>query len=355
MKKSVCIVGTNGLPAAYGGFETLAEKLSLDFKTNFDVTVFCSSENNFKGREYHGVKLYHLPLKANGWQSVLYDIVSIFICIFISDIVIVLGSSGGISLPLLRFFKKKIITNIGGIEWKRDKYSYLLRRLIKLNEFLTLKFSNEIVVDNQHLNQVCKEEYGIDSTVIPYGGDHANKVDLNHQLLTKYEFLDKEYYLSVSRAQEDNLIHVLLEAACNTNKTIVVISNWQKNSYGKNLFLTYASKKNLFLLDAIYDQNELDAIRSNASCYIHTHSQCGTAPSLVEAMSLSLPVISYNCPQNFFTTAGKAVYFNDKEDLENKLNNLSLDVLSVHGKDMKDIALKKYKWSNVINDYKSLF
>ena len=123
-KKKVAIVGTVGLPAKYGGWETLVDNLTLHLHDRFDITVFCSSKKyNEKLKEFNGAKLKYINLNANGIQSIPYDIISIYQSIKFADTILVLGVSGCICLPLARFFGiSKIIVNIDGIEWKRDKW-----------------------------------------------------------------------------------------------------------------------------------------------------------------------------------------------------------------------------------------
>src|SRR3989339_1461609 len=122
--KKVAIIGSAGLPANYGGFETLVNYLSLKKNPNIDYTVFCQKTPKKNRLNYfNGSRLKYLPFKANGIQSIIYDITSIIISWFTYDTLLILGTSGSIILPFLRIFKKtKTIVNFGGLEWKRDKW-----------------------------------------------------------------------------------------------------------------------------------------------------------------------------------------------------------------------------------------
>ncbi|MDA9958096.1 DUF1972 domain-containing protein [Gammaproteobacteria bacterium] len=359
LKLKVHIVGTNGLPANYGGFETLTENLCRELNKNCDFTVYCSANDQEIKKDYHlGAKLVHVPLKANGWQSIPYDCISLVMAVFRSDVILMLGSSGGFVMPFIRLLGKKVIVNVGGVDWKRDKWGPITKRIIRCCEYLTIRNASYLVVDNQYIKNLYLEEYSEDSELIAYGGDHAKKISASDSLLKEYPFLTNKYCLSVSRAQKDNNIHTLLHAFENINDiNLVVISNWNSSKYGRELYAEYARlSKNIILIDAIYDQEILDVIRSNAHLYIHTHSACGTAPSLVEAMCLNLPVFCFDCEANRFSTVEFSKYFSNPEELESLVNDYfySPTLLDI-SKNLTSVANEKYTWSQVAKSYLRLF
>jgi glycosyltransferase involved in cell wall biosynthesis len=353
-KQRVAIIGTNGLPAKYGGFETLANYLTQYLRDRFDFVVYCSKTPASKRlQRYNEAKLVYLPFRANGYQSVIYDIISIIHAWATVDKLLILGNSGALIFPFKIFFKKKIVLNIGGIDWGRSKWSYLVQKYIRLSEWLCVKYSDVVITDNPHIQRLYKESYGVDSVMIEYGGDHAVSFTVSEEDFRKYNFLKSDYILSVSRAQADNNIHILLSAFERMpEKTLVVISNWDTSEYGKTLKEKYVGKfKNIIMLDAIYDQQDLDKIRSNASAYIHSHSFCGTAPSLVEAMSLGLPVICFDTETNIETTENKSLYFKNEDDLKTILYNLNEEKRKALQNNMQEIAMRRYRWDIIANKY----
>ncbi len=176
------------------------------------------------------------------------------------------------------------------------------------------------------------------------------------KVLQKHGINYLNYFLSVSRAQEDNYIHILLDAFVKTQgNNLVVISNWQSCTYGINLKKNYSNYPNIKLVDAVYDQNELDVIRSNAEWYVHTHSACGSAPSLIEGMSLGLPIISFDVPANRSTTEGRAIYFKDTEELKRILQSIDNFNKNELASIMKEIAYRRYTWKIISGKYKELF
>ena len=353
-KKKVAIIGTNGLPARYGGFETLTHHLILNLRDDFDFVVYCSKTPKAERlKNYNGAVLKYLPLKANGWQSVLYDSLSIIQAWFTVDILLVLGNSGAIVFPFHKLAKKKLVLNIGGIDWMRDKWNYLTRKYIYFSEKLSVKFADIVITDNQIIHDHYVSEYNCENIIIPYGGDHVLLPEITPSDKEKYPFLNEEYAISVSRAQEDNMIHVVIEAFRRMpSKKLVLISNWHISDYGKRLKAEYSNIDNIYLIDAVYQQKELDLLRKQASLYIHSHSVCGTAPSLVEAMNLNLPIISYDSPTNRASTNNSTLYFDSVESLMDLVQKLDKAKSNVIRKSMFELAKARYTWEIVSEEYK---
>ncbi len=353
-RKKVAIIGTNGLPPRYGGFETLANYLTDYLKDSFDFIVYCSkTPRNQRILSYNNARLVYLPLKANGWQSIIYDAICILHAWLSADELLILGNSGAFILPLKVFFGKKIITNIGGIDWQRNKWNYFERKFIEICETICIRFSDKVITDNHYIQQLYKDRYACNSELIEYGGDQATKIEVTPEMESKYEFLGKRYFLSVNRAQSDNNIHMLLSVFEKLPQhLLVVISNWDSSEYGKKLKQQYKGRfSNIFIVDAIYDEFLLDMIRSNAWIYIHSQSFCGTAPSLVEVMNLGIPIICYGAKTNRVTTENKCEYFENELQLEKIILSLDNEKLGQIASDVYEIAKRRYRWSVIAREY----
>lgn len=161
--KRLAIIGSHGLPPRYGGFETFADNLVKSLNSIFDISVYCSSRDyQHKKPSYNGAKLIYLPLKANGIQSIFYDILSILHALRYADVLLVLGVSGCIIFPFLRIFSnKKILVNIDGLEWSRDKWSRIAKTFLKLSERLAIRYASAVIVDNEEIQRYAMEEYGV--------------------------------------------------------------------------------------------------------------------------------------------------------------------------------------------------
>lgn len=354
--KHITIIGTQGVPANYGGFESLVENIIGENKSpNINYTVFCSSKDlSQQISEHKGAKLKYIPLSANGVQSIPYDMLSLLKVPKETDVILILGVSGSLILPFFRLFsKKKLVINIDGLEHRRDKWGKIARWYLKLSEKMAVKYADVIISDNKGIQDYVKEEYGKNSVLIAYGGDHVIRgIDptFEYNVLTKFALLPNDYAITVCRIEPENNCHNTLEAFSRTDKKLIFIGNWNRSEYGRNLKEKYSKFPNIIIQDPIYDIDILYALRKNAGMYIHGHSAGGTNPSLVEAMFFGCPILCYDVVYNRASTLDKAYYWSDIDELVKLLqcNDLSGDI-------MKSIAQERYTWKVITSQYEALY
>lgn len=355
----VGVIGSVGVPARYGGFETMAEQLVKHVSPNtcFFV-VYCqksaySEVERLDDESVAGHKRVFVPLKANGGQSLFYDAWAILHSIVIErvDVVLILGYSGAWILPLIRMISRdvKVVTNVDGMEWRRDKFGRLAKSLLKALEFFAVKFSNTVVVDNAALLPLLNSRYvGANPFLIAYGGDHT-LVDP----VERRGFNHEGYYFSVARIEPENNCHLILEAFSRaSSEKLVFVGNWAASTYGKGLREKFSNVQNIVMLDPVYDLAELSWLRASAVGYIHGHSVGGTNPSLVEAVFHSSKIIAYDCAFNRETLLCAGWYFSSVEDLCDRL--LIRGVVDNLG-DSAQLLREKYRWSNIASEYLSVF
>jgi len=343
----VSIIGTVGVPANYGGFESLVENL-LPFDK--DVLIYCSSKAYDKKQvKYKGAKLCYIPLNANGVQSVLYDTLSLLHSfLFTRNDLLILGVSGAIFLPVIRLFsKRKIITNIDGLEWKRDKWGTLARKFLKFSEKVAVNYSHVVIADNKGIADHVADEYSVKAEVIAYGGDHA--------LLNKKLPKVKSNALALCRIEPENNVEMILEAFAQLpEKEITFIGNWERSEFGRKLKRQYQKYSNISITDPIYDLDELFDIRAKCDVYIHGHSAGGTNPSLVEMMFFEKTIFCFDCIYNRSTTEDKALFFSSASDIIHMLRKTEYDPSQV-GLALFGIADRKYRWKYIKARYLALF
>jgi glycosyltransferase involved in cell wall biosynthesis len=351
----IAVIGTVGIPAAYGGFETLVENLARFHKSsklNSSLVVYCSALNYAERRQTHlGAELRYIPLSANGRSSVLYDALSLLSAIRRgADVCLLLGVSGAIALPLVRLVSKtRIVTNIDGIEWKREKWRGFSRWFLRTSERIAVRFSHEVIADNEAIARHVSASYGRGCRGVAYGGDHAL---LAPPAPYDGEALPGRYALSLCRIEPENNVAMILEAfAGMPEHPLVFIGNWNHSRFGRELKERYEGMAHLHLLDPIYDVGVLRTIRSGAALYVHGHSAGGTNPSLVEMMHFGVPIVAYDCSFNRFTTDDAALFFNDTDSLRSALDKLRVPLSSVVGAQMRRIAQLRYTWDAVSRDY----
>ena len=360
---SVAIIGVVGVPAAYGGFETLADEFIQYTEQNglsSEFVVYCSGQKPDGPLNYFGAQRRFIAISANGISSIFYDILT---CLHAwwcgANKLLILGVSGAPILLFLRLFTRvELITNVDGVEWKRAKWNGLARTYLRLAEWLAVRCSHHVIADNQGIQDYLEEAYGCTSTVITYGGDHALRgeaVDLPFRVPDRYA-------ISLCRVEPENNVHLILEAFVDSSPLpLVFVGNWDASPYGRELFKRYEDRDNLILLKPIYDQNLLYTLRHEACAYVHGHSAGGTNPSLVEMMHFGIPVIAFDCNFNRYTTDGEAFYFGSADDLSLLLTEIfdkgdkSDGPLSASvGYKMANIAKTRYVWSGVGERYLDL-
>ena len=358
VKKKIAIIGTVGVPASYGGFETLVENLLDYLEQDFQVTVFCqSSAYSEKLQKYKNANLQYINFSANGPSSILYDVVSVLKSFRSNDLLLILGVSGTIILPFIKpLYNGRIIVNIDGLEWKRDKWNWLAKKFLKFSEKIAVNFSDVVVADNLHIQNYVKVAYGKESTLIAYGGDHVKKSAV-FSIGEKYNIKKEQYFFTVCRIEPENNLDLIVQAyeQANLHFPYVIIGNFQSSNYGKEFREKYAHISGLMLIDSIYNQEILDQFRSNCFYYLHGHSAGGTNPSLVEAMYLSLPIIAFGVNYNRATTANTALYFDSKSELLEIFANIKNIDRERLKKETFEQAHANYSWEIICASYVQVF
>lgn len=357
-RKVIGIIGTNGLPGKYGGWDQLVIHLTKKLQSDFDFIVYTSYTNyNPENTVINNAKIKKIKFEANGMQSIPYDIMSLFHAARHCDVLFLCGTSGCIALPLIKLFRKKIVLNPDGQEWKRDKWSKPVQWFLKASERVGVKNSDVVVADNKVIKNYLLAEYGTQSVEIQYGGDHVLRVEMSTQTEKRYGIKKGEYAFKVCRIVPENNIEMILEAFKESPEMVLVlVGNWEFSEYGKELKEKYSKYLNLKLLLPIYEQNLLDELRSNCDIYVHGHSVGGTNPSLVEAMNLGLCIFSYDVSYNRETTENKAYYFSTKNELKDLLvHYTTLNHKNDCAANMLEVAKRRYSWDIITTKYKEVF
>lgn len=361
MSKKIFIVGTCGVPNNYGGFESLAENLVYNDNYSTHYTVFCERSRypNATRDFLDNCTRIFLPISANGISSIIYDVLSLIICIIKRpDIVLVLGSSGAFFIPVVRlltFGKVKIIFNLDGREWAREKWNKLAKLYLKYSEMVGVQFSNHVVADNKVITDYVRRSYVASVSEIAYGGDNALQPA---EVAPTQEI--KSYFLALCRIEPENNVHHILEAFSKSTKNLIFIGNWENSHYGNMLREQYKASNQITLLDPIYDPEKLYHYRRNCIAYIHGHSAGGTNPSLVEMMHFSAPIMAYNCDYNRYTLGSSGKFFTSANDLFKLINDPNFgwgspEEIYENVEYQNKLAQEEYTWQIICQKYNRLF
>lgn len=349
----IAIIGTVGVPARYGGFETLAEQLAQNIPpASHELVIYCQKSAYPElqaGEPFAGHRRVLLPLRANGAASMVHDMLAMAHAAWVAraDTLLVLGYSGAWFLPFVRLLcpRALVVTNIDGMEWRRDKFGPIARALLRGLEWFATRFSHRVIADNAALVALARDLHGIEPRLIAYGGDHT--------VVEPEAFLDLEpgYAMSIARIEPENNCHLILAACARTGTRLVFVGNWASSAYGRELKHRYADNPTLRLLDPVYDVRKLASLRASAGCYIHGHSVGGTNPSLVEAVFHTDQILAFDCSFNRATLHNAGAYFDDEHVLSRLLSSGGND--GFIPSDVLEALRIRYRWTEIVQEYVS--
>jgi len=356
---TISLVGSVGIPARYGGFETFAENLVYNTDSEFNWVVYCSKRVYKKqtiSSIFNNARLSYSSFSANGWQSILYDSTSIIKSLRYSNLIFVLGVSGAFIFPFVKLFSSMpIVLNPDGLEWRRRNNRSLWWHTLSFLYRIGIRSADYVVCDNELTARFVSRFFNRETIVIGYGGDTKTIIRRESSKECCFDF-PNNYDLTIARIVPENNIHIILEAYSKIgNRNIVVIGNFENSSYGRNLKYLFNEYSNIFLFNSIYDVEELNRIRDNASLYIHAHSCGGTNPSLVEAMYHKKCIVAYDVLFNKIVTDYRALYFKSADDLICLILNIDEEQIGEIENAMFSISEEKYTWKKISDQYSELF
>ncbi|KAF0148586.1 MAG: glycosyltransferase-like protein [Ignavibacteria bacterium] len=360
MKKiKLAIVGTRGIPAKYGGFETFAEEISKRLvKLEYEVAVYCDKDS-FEFQEFLGVKLKFINTTKN-INPIYYCYLSLRDALKYNDIVYVTGVAGAISYWINIFYRKIIVTNTDGVEYYRNKWNLSEKLFLRFSEMISVLFSSSIIADSTGIKKHLVRNYHFEKKikVIEYG---ANTITKFYEINDLNNLEPNSYYLIVARIEPENNIDKIIAGylLCNTNKKLVIVGNYLPLSdYISKLFNLCQHNKKIIFLGGIYDKEKLIAIRQNCFAYIHGHSVGGTNPSLLEAMASMNIIIAHDNIFNREVTCSKMFYFHTHQELKNILQNVE-QLPHTKLDELKQFATKRikeyYNWELITKRYDDFF
>lgn len=378
--KNVFIIGSKGIPAKYGGFETFVDKLTEN-RVNEEILyhVACLGEEDGEF-EHNSAKCFRVKVPNIGpAKAVLYDILALKkVLEYIktndleNSIVYILACRIG---PFMKHFLKKIhqlnclvFVNPDGHEWKRAKWNYFIKKYWKLSERLMIKNTDLAVCDSLAIEEYIKsiyKRYKPKTTYIAYGATINGSSDLDKlkKWYLKHDLKEKDYYLIVGRFVPENNFETMIKEfiKSNTNRKLVIITNVENNKYYNKLKqeTKFENDQRIKFVGTVYDQDLLTAIRINAYAYIHGHSVGGTNPSLLEALATTDINLLLNVDFNIEVGKEAAIYWGKQDmNLANIIN--TVDVFSEKyinklGSQAKQIIRENYSWQQIVYQYEELF
>ena len=356
----IAILGTRGIPAHYGGFETFAEQLSTRLaERGHEVTVFCEGARQTSAA-YQGVQLRYIStLQLGPAKTLLYDLSSLWNARKNFDVVYMLGYGSALFCWIPRLWGTKLWINMDGLEWKRKKWNGFARGYLHIMERLATGIADRLIADARAIRDDLRERYSlrVPCDVIPYGCESLD-TDPPAEALTKRQLSPKNYYIAVCRFEPENHIREIIDgfAASGSECDLVLVGDHESStSYVSELKLKRRSK--IRFIGPVYDGDELQALRYHCRAYIHGHSVGGTNPSLLEAMGCSNLIIAHDNRFNREVLQDAGLYFLTPQDICSTIGNIDSGLIDVDGfqTSAKNRALLFYSWDRITTSYEQLF
>ena len=357
----IAILGTRGIPASYGGFETFAEHLSTRLVARgHEVTVYGRAHYvSPRQLEFHGVKLKVLPtIRHKYLDTVIHTFLSAVHAMFGKfDAVLICNAANSPFVPILRLTGTPVAINVDGLEHKRKKWGWLGRRYYVLAERLSTMLPNVTVTDAQVIHDYYRTRYNVASRMIAYGSEVERRPD--RETVRKWRAEPNRYVLYVSRLEPENNAHLVIEAFKKVRtayRLLIVGDAPYAREYIDDLKTRARGDKRIVFTGFVFGQ-DYRALQQNAYCYVHATEVGGTHPALVEAMGYGNCVLTLATPENLEVVGSAGIPYSDASDLAEKLQRVLRDGSVVHSfrHRAQERVQKHYDWDRVVDQYEQLF
>lgn len=356
----IAILGTRGIPARYGGFETFAEQLSVRLvQRGFQVTVYAECVTPPPpDRMYRGVRVRYRRRPRLGPASVIaYDCACLWDACHDYDLVYMLGYGAAWACWWPRVWGTPVWINVDGLEWARSKWGVLARLYLRVMEWVATQTATRIIADAQAIAHRFRLRYprGAPCTTIAYGADIVNPAEVDPAPLQAWGLTPGHYALVVARPEPENHVLEIIEGHLqhSSDRPLVVVGDVSGVTPYQRRLLALRSHRVLFI-GAIYDLAPLTALRAHAAVYLHGHSVGGTNPSLLESMACGCLVIAHDNPYNREVAGAAAEYFSGAPSLARALDLLrdeSPDRLQRRRQAVQDRVRHYYNWDRIADTY----
>ena len=352
--KRIALLGTRGIPAHYGGFETFAEELSTRLAgRGYRVTVYCREKSN--SREYRGVSLVYLPT----WRHKYFDTLAhtflstIHLLFSRADVALYCNAANAVFTLWPRLTGIPVALNVDGVERKRKKWNILAKTWYLVSERLATWFPSAVVTDAEKIREYYQQQYSKRTTFIPYGAEIGQVEDAG---IGEFGLEKGKYFLYVSRMEPENNA-VLVRESFERLETDMKLALIGDAPYAQDYIARVRDTRDprVVIPGAIYGRG-YHALQSHCFAYVHATEVGGTHPALIEAMGRGALVLYLDTPENAEVAAGAGVPFTHA-DLADRLRAV-LAMPEAERDDLRRRAAarvaERYSWDAVTDRYEDL-
>lgn len=354
----IAMVGTRGVPARYGGFETAVEEVGRRLAARgHEVVVYCRTAAGDGNRpdRYLGMELVHLPaLRRRTLETLSHTALSVLHLLpRRPDAAIVFNAANAPLLPVLRAAGIPVATHVDGLEWKRAKWGRTGQRYYRAAEAMAVRWSDELIADAQGIADYFRREFQAPSTLLRYG---APLVGRGGDRLAELGLTSGGYHLVVARFEPENHVDVIVAGYARSGATkplVVVGSAPYSDAYTARVHAV--ADERVRFLGGVWDQELLDQLYANCFTYLHGHSVGGTNPSLLRAIGGGAAVLAFDVDFNREVAVESGRYFTSADDVAALLDEAEADsaAVALAGRRARELA-KGYDWDDVALGYEEL-
>ena len=361
MTPTLRILGTRGVPAAHGGFETFAGQLAHYLVgRGWRVIVYCQADGDGPPTEdqWEGIERIHIPVKHQGAAgTIAFDWIATRHAARGKDLCLTLGYNTAVFCAWLRFKGVPNVINMDGIEWRRQKWGRVAKLWFWLNDWAGCWLGNHLVADNPgiatHLETRVR---AAKITTIPYGADLL--ANLSEAPVRQLGLVPGKYWTLIARPEPENSILEIVRAFSRERRgaKLAVLGRYDVNANDYHASVQRAASDEVVFLGAIYDSGVVQSLRYHCAGYLHGHQVGGTNPSLVEALGAGNAVIAHDNPFNRWVAGPDSLYFSTEEDCAAGLGAVLHDPDTASR--LRQASLTRFRgaltWETVLLQYEAL-
>jgi glycosyltransferase involved in cell wall biosynthesis len=356
----IALIGTRGVPARYGGFETCVEEVgSRLVELGEQVTVYCrSTAGSARPAEHRGMRLVHLPaVRRKTLETLSHTALSVgHVLGHRCDAAFVFNAANSPFLPLLRLARIPVATHVDGLEWQRGKWSNAGRRYYQRAEALAVRFSDALIADAHGIADYYTERFGADTVYLPYGAPRIDGAPADR--IAELGLEPGGFHLVVARLEPENHVDLAVRGYRRSGARlplVVVGSAPYAAEYGALVRREAGDDPRIRLLGGVWDQELLDQLYANALNYVHGHSVGGTNPSLLRAVGAGAATSAFDVVFNREVLGEHGRYFATADDLAQLCDAAEADPEGTRSRGKRGMAvLDRYDWDVVAHGYRAL-
>jgi glycosyltransferase involved in cell wall biosynthesis len=361
MTKTVRILGTHGVPAAYGGFETAAQNVGLFLaRQGWRVVMYCQEDGKGPIREdtWHGLERVIIPIDVDGWKGTSkFDLISIRHAARYGDLCLTFGYNTAVFNTLQRVKKIPNVINMDGIEWSRARWGFARQAILYVNERIACFVGNHLIADHPEIEKyLLTRAPRRKLTTITYGADPVDDAPVG--ALPSAELEPGRFLTLIARPIPENSIVELVRGFSRRPRGVrlAVLGDFRPESDPYHRLVMDAASDEVLFLGPIYDPDQVKALRFHSAAYLHGHTVGGTNPSLVEAMAAGNPVIAHDNAYNRWVAQDGAVYFTTEDDVADRLDQIlaTPDRLEQMAQASRRRHRSEFTWEHVAGQYEQL-